>query len=174
MTGPTPEAAARALRDVLQQALSCVSPVVVVLAATHQPPTRILTARCRLTRRSGSFVTLIIVQGFVAVSDTARPRGERWQTRAVRYEYTLEDADGREILAYHWHPHGRSHVTIPHLHLGAALCDLRAEMHHAHLRTGMVTPIALLALAIEQFDIRPRLADWAERFDRADLALADG
>ena len=111
-------------------------------------------------------------RGCVQVGSASR--GERWQTRAVRYEYTLDDADGREILAYHWHPHGRSHVTIPHLHLGAALCDLRAEMHHAHLRTGMVTPIALLALAIEQFDIRPRLADWAERFDRADLALADG
>ena len=172
MTGPTPRAAARALQHLLQRAVSCVTRDILVAEASGAMTTLTLTSR--LTRPTGSALTLVVLHNFAVLTDASQSRQVRWQTRTTGYIYRLDDADGREILAYHWHPHGRSHVTIPHLHLGAALCDLRAEMHHAHLRTGMVTPIALLALAIEQFDIRPRLADWAERFDRADLALADG
>lgn len=84
---------------------------------------------------------------------------------------SLEDADGHEILAYHWHPEARSHVTTPHLHLGAGAGALRAELTKAHLATGPVSPTVLLALAIESFGARPRRADWSVVLERSREAL---
>ncbi|MGD9894924.1 MAG: hypothetical protein AB7U18_26875, partial [Dehalococcoidia bacterium] len=79
--------------------------------------------------------------------------------------------DGREIVAYHWHPQGRSHVRTPHLHLGAALGTLRNEVTKAHLYTGMITPVAILSLVIEHFGVAPRRPDWATIFEQTEREL---
>jgi hypothetical protein len=172
MTGPTPAAASRALRDALQTLLATISTVVLRTDATG--PAFLLTARSRLARSSGGHLSLFLLHAFVTVLDGERPRRERWQTRTIGYQYQLDDADGCEIVAYHWHPRGQSHVATPHLHLGAALGQLRPEMTRAHLQTGAVTPVAVLALAVEQFGVVPRRADWAAVFERTARDLAFG
>lgn len=172
MTGPTPAAASRELRNVLQRALSCVSSAVAQTEVIG--PTTLLNADSRLQRRAGGHIRVFVLHDFVAVSDADQPRSERWQTRTAGYQYRLEDDDGRETLAYYWHPQGQSHVSIPHLHLGAALGTLRMEMVKAHLHTGIVTPVAILALAVEAFGASPRRTDWAEVFEQTARALATG
>src|SRR5215213_270046 len=63
----------------------------------------------------------------------------RWRARIVAYQYALLDQNGREYLAYHWHPDGSSHVTEPHLHLGPAARVGVGELAAAHLPTGPVS-----------------------------------
>lgn len=97
-----------------------------------------------------------------------------WRTRTRGYSYALDDAAGHEILAYHWHPEGPSHVTTPHLHLGAGAGALRPHLTNAHLPTGPVTLPAVLRLAVRDLGVQPLRPDWAEVLDRADGAIAHG
>lgn len=131
-------------------------------------------ATSRLRRTGGSFVTLRFVHRFAVLTDADRPTRAHWQTRTVSYAYQLHDPDGREIVAYHWHPAGRGHVTMPHLHLGAGAGRLTPELTTAHLLTGAVTPVAALTLAIEAFGVNPRRPDWAAVFERAGTDLGEG
>jgi hypothetical protein len=166
----TPAATIQAARQALQRAISCVTSVVV----STQADTAETKLNCtgRLPRLSGGeAISLNIRHTFVLVHDASREARYRWLARTTGYLYALEAADGREILAYHWHPGGRSPVTTPHLHLGAAAGTLRRELEKAHLATGFVTPVALLTLLIEQFAVRPRRGDWAAVLDRAHRAL---
>jgi hypothetical protein len=165
MMGPTPAAASRALRDTLQLLLSCVTTAVLQTDATG--PTIILTGGGRLARRPRGHVQFFLLHDFIVVSGADRPRSERWRARTVGYQYRLEDAGGREIVAYHWHPQGQSHVTVPHLHLGVGLGAILPEMTEAHLQTGMVAPVAILAIAVENFGVVARRADWVAIFARA-------
>lgn len=69
----------------------------------------------------------VTVEGFIAFTvmeqDINRrgrvPRGQRYKVSTRAYYFTLLNADnGSEILAYHWHPEGKSTVTYPHMHIG--------------------------------------------------------
>jgi hypothetical protein len=166
ITGRTPAATIQAARQALQRAISCVTSVVVTTQAdTVETKLNLIT---RLSRSSGDeAVTLNIRHTFALAHDVSREARSRWLARTTGYLYALEAADGREILSYHWHPGGRSPVTTPHLHLGAAAGSLRRELEKAHLATGFVTPVALVTLLIEQFAVRPRRGDWAAVLDRA-------
>jgi hypothetical protein len=100
------------------------------------------------------------------VSNAARPARERWEAHTTGYHYALERPDGPEIVAYHWHPAGRSHVSEPHIHWGAGAGALIPELAAAHLLTGHVGPAAVLRLAIERFHVAPRRSDWSSIFAR--------
>ena len=65
MTGATPVEASRALREVLQQLLSCVTADVLVMDV-EAAITRLM-ASCRLRRVGGSFVTLRFVHRFAVL-----------------------------------------------------------------------------------------------------------
>jgi hypothetical protein len=84
----------------------------------------------------------------------------------VGYQYTLRDIDGREIIAYHWHPEGRSHVTTPHIHLGPGAEMGRRDLARAHLPTGQVMLEDVLRFAITELGVRPLRRDWSEVLDR--------
>jgi hypothetical protein len=71
----------------------------------------------------------------------------------------LDDADGREVLSFQWHPGGRSPVTWPHLHLGAGAEVGRAELTSAHLPTGRVAIEEVLGLAISELGVEPLRGD---------------
>lgn len=174
ITGPTPDAAIRVLRDSLQQAASCVTTAVVV--NRRDPFESELYLATRLATDRGERLTLSARHFYEVSPSGSHERRDHWRAQTTAYYYTLDAADGREILAYHWHPTGNSHVTTPHLHLGAGAGALRPELTKAHLDTGFVTPVTLIALAIERFGVRPRRADWAAVIDRArrQLQLAYG
>lgn len=171
IAGPTPAAARRLLRDVLQSALSCITTA--VFAERTDAIESDFNATAQLASGSGyGRLTVTLRHFFALVSDAAGGRRHRWQAQTTAYFYTLDDADGREILAYHWHPTGRSPVTRPHLHLSAGAGTLRHELQKAHLGTGFVTPVTLLTLLIESFAVRPRRSDWARVLEMADRPLS--
>jgi hypothetical protein len=170
ITGPTPAAAARAVRAALQQSVSCVASSVVT--GDQLRPVNELQVTSRVALSTGGHVTLTIEHRFGLVLEPSSPRRALWQAQTLGYLYTLDDAHGREVLAYHWHPSGRSPMTAPHLHLGAGAGTLRRELEKAHVLTGHVTPVALLTLMIENFGVRPRRADWPAVLHQADLTLS--
>ncbi len=170
LRGATPGAAARVLQDALQRLLSCVT-AGVLTSRTDGLLTR-TQATARLSRAAGGSITLDLRHFCALVSDASRPARERWTARTAGYFYALDDANGREIVGYHWHPTGHSHVTVPHVHLGAGAGALIPELTTAHLLTGRVAPTAVLLLAIERFGVAPRRSDWAEVFARVETDLA--
>jgi hypothetical protein len=99
--------------------------------------------------------------------------GERdpWEVIIAAYQYTLLDADQREILAFHLHPEGQSHVTTAHLHLGTGAGQLRADLAAAHVPTGQVTLPSAVRLAIEGFAARPLRQQWDSLLHRAEPVL---
>ena len=95
-----------------------------------------------------------------------------WLVEIVAYQYTLYDQDQREILAFHHHPEGPSHVTTPHLHLGAGAGQLRTDLLAAHVPTGSLTLAVIARLAIEAFGARPLRSAWDTTLRRSHVALA--
>lgn len=77
----------------------------------------------------------------------------------MAYGYTVEDAEARELFAYHWHP-GRPGVPFPYLHLGPALGALQREATRAHLPTGVVGLADVLLLLIRDFGVTSLRPDW--------------
>lgn len=87
--------------------------------------------------------------------------------KTVSYEYRLLDREEREILAFHWHPVGLSHVTDPHLHLSSRLNPIDMGRNQdplplagIHIPTGFVTLEDLVRLLIAEVGICPRRPDW--------------
>ena len=89
----------------------------------------------------------------------------------VGYNYELQ-AGGCPLLAWHWHPVGRSPITWPQLHLhgGSGAVDLSK----AHLAMGTVTLPAILRGAIMDLGVVPRRCDWLTVLEQAiaDLEMA--
>ena len=70
------------------------------------------------------------------------------------YQYGLGDDEGREIVAYHWHPPAGFSST--HLHLSGAAGTLRPELQSAHLPTGYVPFADVVLMLIRDFNVRAR------------------
>jgi hypothetical protein len=79
----------------------------------------------------------------------------------VAYDYTLLSVEsGQEVLAYHWHPTGRSDITYPHLHLYGGVGALQPNIRKAHLPTGRIAVEDVLRLAITHLQVIPLREDW--------------
>jgi hypothetical protein len=73
----------------------------------------------------------------------------------LAYDYSIEDASGHEILAYHWHPDD-SRFKFPHLHIGhAAGTGLRGEIRKIHFRTGRMAFEDIALQLIREFGVVP-------------------
>jgi len=120
--------------------------------------------------QSGGAIHLAARLRFVLASAADDPR--QWRATIVAYQYTLLDADQREILAFHHHPDGQSHVTTPHLHLGDGAGQLRADLAAAHVPTGPITLTAVVRLAIEGFTASPLRRDWDRTLHRCEAILS--
>jgi hypothetical protein len=99
------------------------------------------------------------------------PRG-LWDTQTAAYDFRLSAQGDREIVAYHWHPEGQSHVQTPHLHLGPGAEIGHAALRQAHLPTGSVPIQDVLRLAIETFEVEPIRRDWDRVLRPADQPVA--
>jgi hypothetical protein len=158
-----------------QQALACVTRTVPGIEARGRDPSLPLH---RLALNDG-VPALLPGPARVRLGVTEQYRiepaeeGSGWRIRTVHYSYGIHDSDRREIVIYHWHPLGA--VTHPHVHighgavptsllmqagLGIAANALRPDLARAHLPTGPVSIEDVLRLAIADFGVRPRRADW--------------
>jgi hypothetical protein len=114
-------------------------------------------------------LSLSFTHGYV-VAEAADQR-QRWAVHSGSYGYELLLPNGRQLLAYHWHPDGRSPVTWPHLHLRSHTLPL--DVTHAHLPTGRITFEAVLRLAITELAVPPRRADWGAVLDETELIFRE-
>ena len=81
-----------------------------------------------------------------------------WRVRTAAYAYAIdEEASGQELLAFHWHPSGRS-VTWPHIHLGHALTGGDRK----RLPSGRIALEQVLRMLIDEFGVQPRRDDWRD------------
>lgn len=97
-----------------------------------------------------------------------RAKGERgpYEVQTTAYYHALLDEDGREIVAYHWHPRGESEVLFPHMHIGAGIGADLGELHNSHFPTGLISLEEVLRLAVEEFGAEPKREDWREVLGR--------
>lgn len=103
-----------------------------------------------------------------------RQEGARLAPVAITYQNALRDHAGRELLAFHWHPDGRSPVAFPHLHVSAALRETTPSgetavlpLDKVHIPTGGLSVADAVRLLIAELDIEAQTADWRRRLDRA-------
>jgi hypothetical protein len=89
-----------------------------------------------------------------------------WKVKTAAYMYTLKDDQGHELIAFHWHPEGRSDVQVPHLHLGLGLQLGRKELLKAHIPTGRIALEQVIRFAVETFGVGCHRTDWAKILDR--------
>jgi hypothetical protein len=175
MPGRTPHEAYRAFVTPLAAALACVA------AAKIQPSAGGMTVlhhthNLHLTRQSDTDYARL--RGNPALELRARmvyrliedPRLGYGPIRATTkaYDYSLRLTTGESVVDYHWHPEGRSHERLPHLHLGSA--QLRKDGvigRKHHLITGRVTFESVIRTAIE-LGAEPLQQDWAERLEAAE------
>ena len=142
----------------LQKLVSCVTQSV-INAEIYRPAPHSLTINDGepVLLSGPSRLQLALRQYFVTV---ASAQGSTWQIEVSSYFYELLDSDGREILAYHWHPRGNSPVATPHLHLEQGAQVGRPEVRDAHLPTGEVSLNAILRVLIDEMGVRPVRSDW--------------
>ena len=93
---------------------------------------------------------------------TEGPAGEGWQVRDGAYFYAIETQGGSELLAYHWHPRGRSPIVAPHLHVGADIQIGQRLLSKVHLPTGAIRLQDVIRLAITELDVEPLRDDWEQ------------
>lgn len=87
----------------------------------------------------------------------------------LAYGYSIENASGHEILAYHWHPDD-SRFKFPHLHIcHGAGTGLRAEIRNIHFRTDRVAFEDFGLQLIRDFGVVPDRKD-AESVLESNLA----
>jgi len=164
LPGKTPKDAEWALVERLQRAFGCVTHERLSFSGGNYRATEPLV----LLLGDGSPIELhgaarvsLTFQMHYRIVEGEGVRGP-WKTTTSGYLYGLDDADGREILEYHWHPSGHSEETSPHLHLGAGAHVGRAELPGAHLPTGRVAVEDVLYLAITVFGVEPLHAAWQD------------
>jgi hypothetical protein len=149
--------------DLLQRAVSCVTDSVLTVGGGYHPsdtPHVLLLNNGDPVRLAGeSRLALSVIHHYWVVRDRDRPR--RWAVSTAAYYYTLQDAEGREVLSYHWHP--SAGVGFPHMHIRAEAQVGPKSLHKYHLPTNRVTLEAVLRLAITELGVtvRPQRAeDW--------------
>ena len=164
MTGRTPRQALDSFLGPFQRAVSCITNAVFQCKLSAKPGLHGVAALLPQTKLKAAKETFYVgvTLYFRIIEETGALRPYRVTTTA--YYYDLLDSEGKEIIAYHWHPEGISPIRFPHLHLSAGGGCQREELTTAHLPTGRIAVEDFLRLAIVDFKVEPLRADWRQVF----------
>jgi hypothetical protein len=169
LPGRSPAEAVNNFLQPLQLALSCVTPDVVDVRGGYYPAEAPHVAALHgglPVALPGGQLSLTVAIHYRVVEDEG-PRGP-WKVSTAAYIYALHVAS-ELLLAYHWHPAGRSAATRSHLHLVPGV-DL---LQRVHLPTGRVALEQVLQLAIAELDVRPRRGDWSSVLESTQAAFEE-
>jgi hypothetical protein len=78
------------------------------------------------------------------------------------YKHTVRTVDGAEVIAFHWHPDGKSDVTDPHMHMGTTQLNpsgVISKKHH--IPAPRMSVEGVLLFCIEQLKVEPLREDWS-------------
>jgi hypothetical protein len=174
VAGQTEHEAFQNFLNPLQLALSCVSNAVLHRTTYDphvQPHVLILNQNTPVRIDSGRGIALYVAHHF-RIIEADDPRGP-WKVSTAGYAYALGDRDGREIIAFHWHPSSPNKVTSPHLHLGPVAQVGHDQLRGAHIPTGRIALEDVLRLAIAEFGAPARRADWDDVLRTTKAAFTD-
>jgi hypothetical protein len=94
--------------------------------------------------------------------DTELSTPRSYQCRLVGYSYGFLNAEGRDLLTFHWNSNATgAERSFPHLHIGAPVSSgstlIPERLHKLHIPTGVIPVGALVRFAIEELeiDVRP-------------------
>src|SRR5947209_5515668 len=108
VTERTAADAERVIRERLQAVVSCVSRSVVVVGRESVSTRVVALSGAPVPLRGRLGVALEIECKYRAVPDAVTPA--RWTPSISTYAYRIDAADGRELIAFHWHPTGLSDI----------------------------------------------------------------
>ena len=149
-------------RHGVQRLISCVTDSVVDVAGGYHlspvPHTLSMNGGQPIALGGPSRLMLGLQQNYRIVE--IGPSTETRRVEIAAYNYAIYDSERREILIYHWHPHGNSPIVTPHLHLKQGAQVGRPEVREAHLPTGEVSLVAFLRLLVVDLGVQPRRQDW--------------
>lgn len=87
---------------------------------------------------------------------------DRYKVSTRGYMYTVMTHDGNELIAYHWHPGGKSDAIFPHEHIGTAALNPSVPLKRKdHLRTGRIS-FESVAFNLFQIGITPLNMNYPE------------
>jgi hypothetical protein len=78
------------------------------------------------------------------------------------YMHAVQTIDDTEIIAFHWHPDGKSDVTFPHVHVGTTQLNpagVISKKHH--IPAPRMSVEGVLRFCIEQLEVEPLRPDWS-------------
>jgi len=93
-----------------------------------------------------------------------------WRTRTRAYLDHVYADDGREFIAFHWHPE-RGRFVLPHAHFGSLNDPL--PMGKVHIPTGRTSLEAVVRLLIEELGVQPVRRDWRRMLDRTERTFIE-
>jgi len=168
-----PKDAIQIFLDTIDSIFGLVTPVPVDAPRRYDPSPALLRRPGAWHRPAGAVAWTCPHLAPASAALPPQPGRGGWWAQIGAYQYTLLDQGEQEIVAYHLHPEGPSHVVTPHLHLGAGAQVSRAELGAAHLQTGPIPPTAVIRLAIEAFSAQPSRQQWDVTLREADSALLE-
>ena len=151
----------------IQRVVSCVSDGVVSVDGGYyvaDAPHILRLNQGRSVRIGGASGIRLAFYQYYRVIQTEVPRVQ-WMVSEEGYEYKILDADGREIIVYHWHPVEHNPIAFHHLHLEYGAEVGREELQTAHLPTGHVSVADIIRLLIVDFGATPQRGDWESVLD---------
>lgn len=77
-----------------------------------------------------------------------------WKVSTAAYIYAIQDKQGHEIFAYHWHPTSTPQYDYPHLHVHSGI------LAKIHLPTRRISLEEILQLLITQLNVKPLKKEW--------------
>lgn len=89
---------------------------------------------------------------------------DAWQVVSKGYFYTFSEQNGREIIAFHWHPESRDQPDFPHIHVNSPSGASAIHRKH-HVPTGRVSLESVVRFAIVELRVRPLRPDWERVLD---------
>ena len=107
---------------------------------------------------SGPHDLLLKVQSYFQVR-RINGQGDPYHVELAGYHYIVSNSEGREVIAYHWHPRGS--IQTPHVHLGSgAQIGFDPLVSKAHLPTGHITLGEIIRFLIRDLSVKPFYDDW--------------
>lgn len=166
MAGRTQAEAVQNFLDPIQHALSCLTNEIVDVKGGYHASTapHVLTLSNQPARigRDRRFTITVVVQYRVVEHEGARGP---WTVTTVAYYYTIGEVNGKELLGFHFHPHERSPITYPHLHVYSATGIDRHGLAKTHIPTGHVPLESVLRYVVTELGVTPLRRDWADVLD---------
>jgi hypothetical protein len=152
----------------VRRSLACVTDSYVNVSggyfATDRPHGLVLGDGSPVALSGKSNLSLSLLHQYRLVED----EGERgpWKATTAAYFYAVEDREGKEVIAFHWHPHVAG-TTTPHLHMKTMQHPDVPDLGKAHIPTGRISLEQVLRLLLADLGVEPRREKWREILDEA-------